>query len=732
MKSQKISLLTLALSTLSVAVGAQNPFHLQSDTVKHTTELSDVVVSSNRVVEKRRLASTLVGVVDAKTFERTQSNSLAQGLKFQPGVRVENNCQNCGFSQVRINGLEGPYSQILIDSRPVFSALAGVYGLEQLPTNMIERVEIIRGGGSALFGSSAIAGTINVITKEPDGNSAVLSHEVRGLGGWHRFENNTHFNASLVAPDRHLGLALFGQTRHRSAYDYDHDGFSEMPLLDGHTLGMRTYYKPFSRLRLTAEYHNLHEFRRGGDRIHAQPHTAFIAEQLEHTNHNASFAAAYFSPDARHLLDFYASMMKVNRKSYYGGGDTISTALPERLASYGNTNGLTAIVGGQYAYAFPQLFFLPARLTAGMEYKHDALDDISGYRPAVIRQKVGNFGVFVQNEWKSEQLSILLGARLDKHSLLNHAILSPRVNLRYLPTPTLTLRATYSRGFRAPQIFDEDLHVDNAGGELILSANAPDLKEETSHSLSLSADWTKTLGSWQVNLVGEAFYTSLVDAFSFLQSQVTVGGEDYVQKLRTNSEGAKVYGFNVEARAAFDDHFSLQAGFTAQQSLWNKAKQWHEDDTYATRQMYRTPHVYGYFVASVKPNDHWDFSLSGNYTGQLLTGHEIPTEADGSLTLYEGKPAAQIDAERLLHGEGQTATTYGARTFRTPAFFELGAKVAYHFALYKQTKVTAYVGVSNLFNAFQSDFDKGPSRDSAYTYGPTAPRSFYAGLRLSF
>ena len=91
----------------------------------------------------------------------------AQGLNFQPGVRVETNCQNCGFQQVRINGLDGPYTQILIDSRPIFSALSGVYGLEQIPANMIERVEVMRGGGSALFGSSAIAGTINIITRSP-------------------------------------------------------------------------------------------------------------------------------------------------------------------------------------------------------------------------------------------------------------------------------------------------------------------------------------------------------------------------------------------------------------------------------------------------------------------------------------------------------------------------------------------------------------------------------------
>ena len=83
-------------------------------------------------------------------LEVTNSKTLSDGLGFQPGLRVENNCQNCGTTQLRINGMEGSYSQILIDSRPLIGALAGVYGLEQIPANMIERIEVVRGGGSAL------------------------------------------------------------------------------------------------------------------------------------------------------------------------------------------------------------------------------------------------------------------------------------------------------------------------------------------------------------------------------------------------------------------------------------------------------------------------------------------------------------------------------------------------------------------------------------------------------
>ena len=155
---------------LKDGVSLEVNFFVEEDNVM----LDGVVVSANRSETTRMMAPTLVNVVDMETYDKVNATSLSQGLSFQPGVRVENNCQNCSYQQVRINGLDGPYTQILIDSRPIFSALAGVYGIEQLPANMVDRVEVMRGGGSALFGSSAIAGTINIITKEPVRNSASL------------------------------------------------------------------------------------------------------------------------------------------------------------------------------------------------------------------------------------------------------------------------------------------------------------------------------------------------------------------------------------------------------------------------------------------------------------------------------------------------------------------------------------------------------------------------------
>ena len=170
-------------------------FNAEEDAVS----LDGVVVSANRNETTRRLAPSLVNVLDSKVFETTHATSLADGLNFQPGVRVENNCQNCGFQQVRINGLEGliPRSWWIAgrSSRPDRRIWLGAD-----PANMIERVEVMRGGGSALFGSSAIAGTINIITKEPMRNSAQIAHSLTMIGG-SRPDNNTTVNASLVTDD---------------------------------------------------------------------------------------------------------------------------------------------------------------------------------------------------------------------------------------------------------------------------------------------------------------------------------------------------------------------------------------------------------------------------------------------------------------------------------------------------------------------------------------------------
>ena len=172
-------------------------------------------------------------------------------------------------------------------------------------------------------------------------------------------------------------------------------------------------------------------------------------------------------------MNAYASFQNTARRSYYG-----SKQDPD---AYGKTHDITVAAGAQYIHAFERLWFMPAELTVGAEYSFDDLSDRSlGYDMATD-QTVHIVGAYFQNEWKTKKWSLLLGGRLDKHNLVDNPIFSPRVNVRFNPTESVNLRASYAGGYRAPQAFDEDMHIAVVGGERVRIRLADNLREERSH-----------------------------------------------------------------------------------------------------------------------------------------------------------------------------------------------------------------------------------------------------------
>ncbi|MGM9859892.1 MAG: TonB-dependent receptor domain-containing protein, partial [Muribaculaceae bacterium] len=400
--------------------------------------LDQVVVTGNKSEVKRRNSSSLISVVGAPTFDLVSACCLADGLNFQPGVRIENDCQNCGFTQVRINGLDGHYSQILMNSRPVFSALTGVYGLEQIPANMIDRVEVMRGGGSALFGSSAIGGTINIITKDPVINSAEVAHNITSIGISNALDNNTTFNASVVSPNEQVGIFVFGQNRVRDGYDHDDDGFTEIAQLKTQTIGFRSFLRTSDFSKITLEYHGTHEYRRGGDQLDLPPHRTLVAEQTDHNIHAVDLALNLWNRERTHRGLIFASMQNTRRNSYYGSG------MDEN--AYGKTKDFVGVLGGQYIHNFDTLIFMPAEFTAGVEFNYNYLNDVTIGYDHDVSQYVRIYSAYAQNEWRTDRWGFLIGARMDKHSLISNPIFSPRANIRFNPSDNLDFRLSYSTG----------------------------------------------------------------------------------------------------------------------------------------------------------------------------------------------------------------------------------------------------------------------------------------------
>ena len=373
-------------ATADVATGktAKLDFRLSPDAFM----LDQVVVTSSKTETRRRESPALVNITSGKLLGNIGACSLADGLDFQPGVRVENDCQNCGFTQVRINGLDGHYSQILMNSRPVFSALAGVYGLEHIPANMIDRIEVMRGGGSALFGSSAIGGTINIITKDPQANSAQLSHTLTSIGISGSLENNTTVNASVVTDNNKAGIMVYGQSRYRDGYDHDADGFTEIALLKSQTIGARTFVRPGDSSRLTLEYHNTHEYRRGGDNTGEPPHMAMVAEEADHNIHAAEATYDLWVRQRRDHISIFSAMQSTRRKSYYG-----SEMDPD---AYGRTSDVVVTAGGQWTHPMDRFLFMPAEFVGGVEYSFNRLHDVTlGYDHDILQQ-VNIYSAYLQ------------------------------------------------------------------------------------------------------------------------------------------------------------------------------------------------------------------------------------------------------------------------------------------------------------------------------------------------
>ena len=656
--------------------------------ISKTVQLDEMVVSANKNTVRRKDAPVVVSVINAKMMEQVNAPDLAKTLSFQSGLRVENNCQNCGFPQVRINGLEGAYSQILINSRPVVSALAGVYGLEQMPAAMVERIEVVRGGGSALFGANAVGGTINIITKDPKANTFEVSNTLSQIGG-SAWEEVMGANASIVGHDNRCGLALYQTYRNRQPYDHDGDGFSELGKLSSHTFGLNGYYRPTHYTRIGLEYHTTNEFRRGGNKFDLEPHLTDITEQTRHLINSGQLSYDIAWKEWAHKLSLFSSLQHIDRNSYYGAQQDPN--------AYGKTKDLTSVTGATYTGRFDHLLFAPAMITAGAEYQYNRLHDImTGYNRD-LQQDVKIASVYAQGEWTVSRVTMLAGLRMDSHNLISNPILSPRVNLMWKPSDRLQTRLTWSTGFRAPQAYDEDLHVTAVGGEGVLIQLADGLKPEYSNSFSGSVDWTFGCGHFLFNILGELFYTSLDDVFYLRDIGTDADGN--AVKERRNGDGAQVYGANIEAKAAHGSHLLLQAGLTVQRSRYRKLTAWSDDPTVApVRNIPRTPDLYGYFTMNAKPAKRLDVSLSGIYTGRMYVPH-----------------FGQQD--EMVH---------------TSDFMELSAKLAYTFPLSHHLRLQLNCGVPNIFNAFQSDLDRGEYRDSGYFYGPTQPRTFFVGCKVSY
>lgn len=662
--------------------------------------LDDVVVTGTKTFKRKTESPVIVNVLEGKALDQVQACNISEGLRFQPGLRVETDCQTCNYTQLRMNGLGGGYSQILINGRPVFSPLTGLYGMEQIPSNMVERIEVVRGGGSALYGSSAIGGTVNVITKIPSKPSYDFGITTQSING-DESDVILDGNISMLNQKRNAGASIYINRRHRNAYDHNGDNYSELPELKNNSFGANLFFKPSENQKLELSFTSLHEYRYGGEMVDKAAH---LANQSEERTHDVLMGGLdyqiNFNEDNSSLI-VYAAGQYTERDHYTGIFPDDADEIEYHLSNppYGDTENTTLQFGTQVNHRLKEFLGGENVITFGTEYVYDdVLDSIPSYGYGTD-QTTKNFGGFLQSDWEvRKNLNFLAGVRVDKHNLVDDVILSPRFSILYKYKRNTQLRLTWGTGFRAPQAFDSDMHIAFAGGGISRIELADGLKEERSNSLSASINFDKATEKFIAGFTLEGFYTKLDDAF-YLEP---LGADDLGERFeKRNGSGAKVQGATIEFRANYNRTAQFEAGFTLQSSKFDEAVE-NIEGLEAKREFMRTPDTYGYASITYMPSPKFNATFSSVYTGPMTLAH------------FGGAPEQAIDAYK-----------------ESDAFTELNLKLSYTFKLNQlDSGLELFGGIKNITNDYQNDFDSGKSRDSNYVYGPGSPRTFFVGVRL--
>jgi len=387
----------------------------------------------------------------------------------------------------------------------------------------------------------------------------------------------------------------------------------------------------------------------------------------------------------------------------------------------------------------------------GLDDNYNRLEDTKlgangNLNSIVVDQYINTIGVFSQYELKSRAVKTTIGLRYDSYFIKDldennftgekedvyGNVLAPRINLLFDLSSTLQLRASYSKGYRAPKIFDEDLHIEASGARSVVHQNHPELKQETSHSFISSLRYSNIIRNTVIEFLIEGFYTRLVDPFAyeyFWNDSIKV-----LYQIRKNAEdGAYVAGMNLEFNVAFPKHLTLQFGYTWQRSEYDSPQYWGEDDTSVTNEFLRSPGQYGYLTLDWHPLNRFEASITSTYTGSMyvphfgldpITDEEWDNIDNGEWDNIEESRQSEIEAilnEDVIEGE---------RLEKTERFLIFDIRIAYTQPISEKISMQLYGGVQNVFNQTQKNHDRGLYRDAGYIYGPCQPRTINLGLKF--
>jgi outer membrane receptor for ferrienterochelin and colicins len=443
--------------------------HLKLQLKESDRLLQEVVVTGTMKEMSKKNSPVPVEVYTARYFENNKSPSVFESLQNVNGVRPQLNCNVCNTGDIHINGLEGPYTMIMIDGMPIVSGLSTVYGLTGIPTSLIERIEVVKGPASTLYGSEAVGGLINVITKKP-GNAPLLSFDAY-MSSWQ--EINTDLGARYALSPKVSGLMGINYFNYSHPIDNNGDNFTDLTLQDRLSVFNKLSFERSENRELNIALRYVYEDRWGGE--------------------------MQWKPEFRAGDSVYGESIYTSRWEVLGNyhlpisGEKINLQLSanghEQNSAYGSDLYLA-----EQRIAFAQLSWNKAIFEGhdfllGAAYRYTYYDDNTGatYRIDSSGNKASSIqlpGVFIQDQIAlNEHNTLLLGARYDYNSIHGN-IFSPRVNYKWNSANERSiLRLSAGNGFRVANVFTEDHAALTGAREVVFKEK---LKPEESINVNLN------------------------------------------------------------------------------------------------------------------------------------------------------------------------------------------------------------------------------------------------------
>ena len=467
----------------------ENEKIIQNFSLVSDNSLDEIVVSGNLRPVSKSASSVPVDVYSKSFFKKNPTPSIFESLQNVNGVRPQLNCNVCNTGDIHINGLEGPYTFVLIDGMPIVSGLSTVYGLTGIPQALIQRVEVVKGPASTLYGSEAVGGIINIITKKPS-NSPMLFVDSFS-SSWE--EINTDIGFKYNASKKIQGLLGINYFNYQNIIDNNNDNFTDLTLQNRISIFNKLNIERRNNKLFTVAFRYVYEDRWGGE-----------------TNWNKSFRGTDL---------VYGESIYTSRWETFGTYE-LPTTENIRLQFSANGHHQDSFYGtdsykADQLIAFGQLIYNKKikkkhDLLFGIAYRYTTYDDNTfatsesdgeTNKPSVIHLP----GVFLQDEISlTNQHKILIGARYDYNSL-HGTIFSPRVNYKWNSKNNKNiLRFSIGNGFRVANIFTEDHAALSGAREVVFEG---ELSPEKSWNANVNFVKKTSINNTLISLDASGFYT---------------------------------------------------------------------------------------------------------------------------------------------------------------------------------------------------------------------------------